>query len=274
MRANFFELEYNPKIDYLITKNLLLGWPKNHNEFDLRKAYKNKYKRLDKSLKKIKKIRDFLRKKEIISFDKEDYQKLIKIITNKSYEYHFKVEFKEMKKENLVEFVSFLKYLDDEDIKLSALSVMILYVCAKENEIIIPYRGMIRRILNDENADVVNTMICILRDRTARNNIKHDIRINELVRKTVKDKKQEFLETFKQVKSYGVFGSFALHKENEYSDLDMVFISDDTSILLERDIYEYWRKYFDIEMDIKVVKEDELENELTECMRMTLKMVK
>ena len=274
MRANFFELEYNPKIDYLITKNLLLGWPKNHNEFDLRKVYKNKYKRLDKSLKKIEKIRDFLRKKKIISFDKEDYQKLIKIITNKSYEYHFKVEFKEMKKENLVEYVSFLKYLDDEDIKLSALSVMILYVCAKENEIIVPYRGMIRRILNEENADVVNTMICILRDRTARNNIKHDIRINELVRKTVKDKKQEFLDTFKQVKSYGVFGSFALHKENEYSDLDMVFISDDTSILLERDIYEYWRKYFDIEMDIKVVKEDELENELTDCMRMTLKMVK
>ena len=89
MKANFFELEYNPKIDYLITKNLLLGWPKNHNEFDLRKVYKNKYKRLDKSLKKIKKIRDFLRKKKIISFDKEDYQKLIKIITNKSYEYHF-----------------------------------------------------------------------------------------------------------------------------------------------------------------------------------------
>ena len=274
MRANFFELEYNPKIDYLITKNLLLSWPQNHNEFDLRKVYKNKYKRLDKSLKKIEKIRDFLRKKKIISFDKEDYQKLIKIITNKSYEYHFKVEFKEMKKENLVEYVSFLKYLDDEDIKLSALSVMILYVCAKENEIIVPYRGMIRRILNEENADVVNTMICILRDRTARNNIKHDIRINELVRKTVKDKKQEFLDTFKQVKSYGVFGSFALHKENEYSDLDMVFISDDTSILLERDIYEYWRKYFDIEMDIKVVKEDELENELTDCMRMTLKMVK
>lgn len=274
MKANFFELEYNPKIDYLITKNLLLGWPKNHNEFDLRKVYKNKYKRLDKSLKKIKKIRDFLRKKKIISFDKEDYQKLIKIITNKSYEYHFKVEFKEMKKENLVEYVSFLKYLEDEDIKLSALSVMILYVCAKENEIIVPYRGMIRRILNEENADMVNTMICILRDRTARNNIKHDIRINELVRKTVKDKKQEFLETFKQVKSYAVFGSFALHKENEYSDLDMVFISDDTSILLERDIYEYWRKYFDIEMDIKVVKEDELENELTDCMRMTLKMVK
>ena len=274
MKANFFELEYNPKIDYLITKNLLLGWPKNHNEFDLRKVYKNKYKRLDKSLKKIKKIRDFLREKKIISFDKEDYQKLIKIITNKSFEYHFKIEFKEMKKENLVEYVSFLKYLDDEDIKLSALSVMILYVCAKENEIIVPYRGMIRRILNEENSDIVNTIISILRDRTARHNIKHDIRINELIRKTVKDKKQDFLDTFKSVKSYGVFGSFASHKENEYSDLDMVFISDEPTILLERDIYEYWRQYFDIEMDIKVVKEDELENELTDCMRMTLKMVK
>ena len=274
MKANFFELEYNPKIDYLITKNLLLGWPKNHNEFDLRKVYKNKYKRLDKSLKKIKKIRDFLRKKKIISFDKEDYQKLIKIITNKSFEYHFKVEFKEMQKENLTEYVSFLKCLDDEDIKLSALSVMILYVCAKENEIVIPYRGMVRRILNEENSDIVNTIISILRDRTARHNIKHDIRINELIRKTVKDKKQDFLDTFKSVKSYGVFGSFASHKENEYSDLDMVFISDEPTILLERDIYEYWRQYFDIEMDIKVVKEDELENELTDCMRMTLKMVK
>ena len=131
-----------------------------------------------------------------------------------------------------------------------------------------------KSFLNEENSDIVNTIISILRDRTARHNIKHDIRINELIRKTVKDKKQDFLDTFKSVKSYGVFGSFASHKENEYSDLDMVFISDEPTILLERDIYEYWRQYFDIEMDIKVVKEDELENELTDCMRMTLKMVK
>ena len=79
MKANFFEFEYNPKIDYLITKNLLFNWPGNFNEFQLRKAYKKHIGHVNKKLKVLQNIRDFLSKKKIIRFTKNDYEKLIYI---------------------------------------------------------------------------------------------------------------------------------------------------------------------------------------------------
>lgn len=273
MQANFFELEYNPKIDYLITKNLLYAWPKNFNEFDLRKAYKKKFNSSSRELNKLKKIRNYLRKNKLFNFNCKNYEKLVSIITNEKYEYHYKVAFPDMTFAELDKYVVYLRAFDSNKLAFACLSIMFLYLASKENIVIIPYRGTMKRLLHDETL-TCETVLSILKERTRRKNQRHDSRVNDLIHKVIQDKREDFLKEFQQVKAYGIFGSFAMHKENEYSDLDMVVVSDDDCLTgLEYEIKSYWRQFFDIEMDIKIVKEDEIDQELTECMKMTLKMV-
>ena len=274
MQKTFFDLEYNPKVDFLITKNLLTSWPRKFNEFDLRRAFKKKIGSAPKELKPIKQVRDFLRKHRLESFKKKDFEGLIEMVTKQKFKYEFIIPFEEMTAEYLDKYVSFLKLIVSREIAHACLATMVLYVCAKNKEIIIPYRGAIRRVLFDERPISGSLLISALKERVKHVNTKHDISENALVRKIVKEKKEEFLRTFRNVKGYGVYGSFAMGKENEYSDLDMLVISDEgRNYNLENEICAYWHRYFNIDIDVKIVKEDDLDQDLTECMKKTLRMV-
>ena len=274
MQKTFFDLEYNPKIDFLITKNLLTSWPRKFNEFDLRRAFKKKFGSTPKELKLSKKIRDFLRKNRLESFKKKDFEELISMITKQKFKYEFIVPFEEMTAEHLDRFVSYLKLIVSRETAHACLAAMVLYVCAKNKEVIVPYRGTIRKALYDDHPIYADFLISTLIERTRHVNTKHDISENALVRNTVKEKKEEFLRTFRSVKGYGIYGSFAMGKENEYSDIDMLVISDEgRNYNLENEICIFWHRYFTIDIDVKIVKEDDIDQELTECMKKTLKMV-
>jgi len=274
MQKTFFDLEYNPKIDFLITKNLLTSWPRKFNEFDLRRAFKKKFGSAPKELKPIKQIRDFLGKHRLENFKKEDFEELIGMITKQKFKYDFIIPFEEMTAEYLDKYVSFLKLIVSREIAHACLATMVLYVCAKNQEIIVPYRGAIKRVLFDERPISGDLLISALKERVKHVNTKHDVSENVLVRNMVKEKKDEFLRTFRNVKGYGIYGSFAMGKENEYSDLDMLVISDEgKDYNLEYEISAFWHRYFSIDIDVKIVKEDDIDQELTECMKKTLKMV-
>lgn len=273
MQKTFFDLEYNPKIDYLITKNLLYSWPRNFNEFDLRHAYKKNFGGAPGELKKIRLIRNYLRKHRLVNFTQKDFEKIVEIISDEKYNYHYVVPFKVMTVRDLDKYAAYLRSIDLYKHAYACLSMMILYTCAKEDSIVIPYRNTIKRCLDDKLTNV-ESIVNILKERTHRKNIKHDLKENDRARRIIKEKKQEFLKAFRNVKAYGIFGSFAMKMENEYSDIDMLVISDeDYDRFLENDIASFWHRYFDIEMDIKIVKEENIEQELTECMKKTLKMV-
>ena len=128
MQKTFFDLEYNPKIDFLITKNLLTSWPRKFNEFDLRRAFKKKFGSTPKELKLIKKIRDFLRKNRLESFKKKDFEELISMITKQKFKYEFIVPFEEMTAEHLDRFVSYLKLIVSRETAHACLAAMVLYV--------------------------------------------------------------------------------------------------------------------------------------------------
>ena len=242
MQKTFFDLEYNPKIDFLITKNLLTSWPRKFNEFDLRRAFKKKYGSAPKELKPIKQIRDFLRKRRLESFKKKDFEELIGLITKRKFKYEFIIPFEEMTAEYLDKYVSFLKLIVSREIAHACLATMVLYVCAKNQEIIVPYRGAIKRVLFDERPISGDLLISALKERVKHVNTKHDISENVLARNMVKEKKDEFLRTFRNVKGYGIYGSFAMGKENEYSDLDMLVISDEgKNYNLEYEISAFWQ---------------------------------
>ena len=196
------------------------------------------------------------------------------MITKQKFKYEFIVPFEEMTAEHLDRFVSYLKLIVSRETAHACLAAMVLYVCAKNKEVIVPYRGTIRKALYDDHPIYADFLISTLIERTRHVNTKHDISENALVRNTVKEKKEEFLRTFRSVKGYGIYGSFAMGKENEYSDIDMLVISDEgRNYNLENEICIFWHRYFTIDIDVKIVKEDDIDQELTECMKKTLKMV-
>ena len=271
---SFFDLEYNPKIDYLITKNLLYQPPKDYNEFEVRRAFKKRIGFVPTKLRKIRAIRKCLQKRPLSMLKQKDYEKAVRTITGENYRYHYMVPFKIMTVNELAKYACYLQLNDSYKVAFACFSLMILFTFAKEDQVIIPYRGMVKKCLNSENPDV-ERLLLDLKERTSRSNTKHSVEENRLVRKTIKEKKEEFLKCFPSIKDYGVYGSFAMKKENEYSDVDMLVICDDKeNSLIEHDITVFWHKYFDINIDIKIVTEESLEQELTECMKKTLRMVK
>ena len=183
MRANFFKGEYNPKIDYLICKNLIITWPIEFNEFEIRKAYLKNYKRHNKSLGCIIKIRKYLRKHSIYKFSLKNFVELIYIISGKKIEYNYRIKFEEMKKSELYDYILYLRYLNNREISELMLKIMLIYVYSKENEIIIPQRSYIKDLLKDLNLEnSIKEIIILLEERTNKLNIRHDMRVNKLVR--------------------------------------------------------------------------------------------
>jgi len=275
MRANFFNGEYNPKIDYLICKNLLIKNTYRFNEFELRKGYLKNYKRHDKEMSKIIRIKKYLRKHKIYNFSTKNFLKLIYKISGKKIEYHYRKKLEDMKKDDIYDYIYYLRYLDNLEINELMLKIMLMYVYSKDNEIIIPQRGYIKELLKDVyQINGLKEIIKILETNTANINKRHDMRINDLIRKIIKNKKEEFLKEFPEVKEFGIYGSFAVNKENEYSDIDMLIISDDYNEELRELIKKYWSRYISINIDIKIVSYEEYDNELTYCMKKTLRMVK
>ena len=62
---------------------------------------------------------------------------------------------------------------------------------------------------------------------------------------------------------------------NKYSDIDLFVLICDSkdSLLIKKQVKSYWGKIINIPIDVKVVKESNINTELTKCMRKTLKII-
>lgn len=273
MKHSFFNLDYNHKIDYYIVKKLIPYFPLKCGEFELRRAYiKNKSKSNDE-LKLIIKIKKYLNKHKLNSFTVDNYQRLIKLITNDSFEYSYKIPFEEMNLDSLYEYISFVRCLGNDNIKYTAVAIMVLYVHAKADKIIIPYRSEINELLNNSSYEKCHLILESLVEKTLANNIKHDIRLNKEFKDYLIENRKAILQEFKEVKSYGLFGSLAMDKGNEYSNADLLVISDSKGDSLKNELVSYFKQITPITVDVVIVTEDDIDMILNECIKNTLVMI-
>ena len=152
--------------------------------------------------------------------------------------------------------------------------LVVAYVKEKE-ELILPYMKGIHQLLKADTLEEIRSTISYLVNKTNQLNQKHDERLNSVLPKLIKALSTLFLETTGYL-GVGIYGSFANHTSNQYSDLDiMVFVPIGFDQLeAKKTTIEFFCPFIPIPMDVKVTSQEEMESELTIGMKRTLKILK
>lgn len=128
---------------------------------------------------------------------------------------------------------------------------------------IIPYRfsckNIFNNLINNSSGETIENNISILVLRTMKLNQRHDISYSKKVFKILNENKVDFLSNTSILK-IGIYGSFATGNMNEYSDLDLLVITNEKEnidVILDYS-YKFWSFIIDIPIDIKVITEKDL----------------
>ncbi len=255
---------YNQKTDYLICKSLARGTRKDYDENRLREVFKEKVKPSDSFDLSLLKLKSYFSDKTI----EDDFQKQINEIMFLVFEENINIKIKLPNFLLISEVIAFVKNINNKitnkEHALLYFQLTLFFSLTKiYDSLIIPYYPASSKLFNDLLTDncsdeTFRKRILILKNRTDKINYKHDISYNLRVLEILKANKKDFINKFK-VKKFGVYGSFATGKTNEYSDLDLLVVTpDDFSRELKTEVFEYWHFKIDIPIDLVFIREGEI----------------
>lgn len=257
------EIEYNTKIDYLVCKNLAKGLEQGYDEERLRLVYN----RVEKAKSNYEIM--MIRIKDIFTWNniKVDGTKLAKelyeCITGDIIDINF--QFNEF---TYLSFKTNYLIINGLDISLDFKFILIqitlfIGLTLKYDLPIIPYRfsckNIFNNLINNSSGETIENNISILVLRTMKLNQRHDISYSKKVFKILNENKVDFLSNTSILK-IGIYGSFATGNMNEYSDLDLLVITNEKEnidVILDYS-YKFWSFKIDIPIDIKVTTEKDL----------------
>ena len=126
----------------------------------------------------------------------------------------------------------------------------------------------------EENKIRINFLLNKLIKKTFKMNTPHSLEINKKVLGNILKYKDSFIKLI-NCQNIGIFGSFAMGTDNEYSDLDFIVImEEECNFKIVKKITDcFWKNIIPLEMDIKVVKKDKINEQLTPAMLETLKIL-
>lgn len=272
--------EYSVKLNYLVCKNLLITPLVDYDELHLRHCFFNESNFLYKYEEEIVKIKKFLSRKEAFLYKSVDICNLYNIITNENV--FLNIDNIISKNITIYEKIIIIgneidKLKISNKILLFKICVLIL-TCVEKNQIIIPHYNYIERMfyetINGKIIQMVKALYDTLLLKTKKYNSIHSMEENRKILLAIKDNADDFIKS-NDIISFGVYGSFSTNMTNKYSDIDLfVLISDSKdSLLIKKQVKSYWRKIINIPIDVKVVKESNINTELTKCMKKTLKII-
>lgn len=268
--------EYNPKIDYLVCKNLAKGLEHGYDEEHIRAVYhKEESAKSDFEFMMIK-IKEIFKLNDINNNAPMIINKLYQCITNSNIDISFQLkDFTYLALKNNYAIIDGLKI--SLELKFILFQIVLFLVLTLKYDVpIIPYHFSCKNIFDDlisnESDDIIENNISILVLRTMKLNQKHDISYNKTVLGVLNGNKEKFLSDDSILK-IGIYGSFATGTTNEYSDLDLlVVVKEGTNIdeMLDNS-YKFWSNKIDIPIDIKVTTENGLLNLDMKGLKKTLK---
>ncbi len=272
--------EYNVKLNYLVCKNLLITPLNDYDELHLRNCFFSESNFLYKYEEEIVKIKNYFSKKEAFLYKSVDICNLYNTITNENV----LLNIDRIINEDITIYEKIIIIGNEIDklkisnkILLFKICILIL-TCIEKNQIIIPHYNYIERIfyetINGKIIQMVKALYDTLLLKTKKYNSIHSLEENKKILLAIKDNADDFIKS-NDIISFGVYGSFSTNMTNKYSDLDLfVLISDSKdSLLIKKQVKSYWGKIINIPIDVKVVKESNINTELTKCMRKTLKII-
>lgn len=264
---------YNPKIDFLICKNLIYELPQNHDEHSLKKCFKGEIDASQWFEEKIVKIKSYFLKHDICSFTNQNVQDLYFIIMDEKID----LGNKNLYVEKLDDVIAVAKYVGKFNIadKNTLFKLMILKgYCKGENVPIIPYSKLCWKIyasIITENYVMTSSLWERLLTKIYKYCSKHDLIENVNAVKQVVKYKDDFL-LYSGAKALYLCGSLAVGQGNEYSDLDILAVyADETDLYKERiKAQEYWADKLTIPYDMLTSTENGWAETLQPAMKRTL----
>lgn len=259
---------YNPKIDFLVCKNLINNLPNDYDEILLRDAYKN-YKIYNDYCSKIINIKKYFLENDLTSYSKNDIENLYFIINNKKIKLTDDYVKYELNITNLKWLVNNIKNMVDVD-KYLLLRILIVFY-SLNNMVIIPYRNHIKQlylvVLYHQDELLKNSYNRLI-NRTKEYLIAHDKKENEKALLMLDKYKKEFVDIF-DITEFGIYGSFSTKTFNEYSDLDMYVLMKniDDKKKIKTQILKFWDDKFNIKIDLKLVTLETIDTTLTKNMK-------
>lgn len=268
---------YNPKIDYLVCRNLIKDLPWEHDEQRLRKVYDEELIPKCKYERDLLKIKDFFREHDIAAFTKLEIEFLYFTITG-----HLIIidDMTLNGVESVADIDNLVKCVEnvtvcDRDV-LFQIALLVNY-SLKHDTPIVPYAGVCRKlywsiIIGDDLQAQRRFRYLIY--KIEKYSQKHALEQNKDAVETLYLHKDEFLQRF-GANQIGIYGSLASGSGNEYSDLDIliIFPNDAPVEAMHGEISQYWESIIDIPIDVTALVEREITTKIHPSIQQTLKLL-
>lgn len=261
---------YNPKIDYLIIRNLIL-LPFEYDELRLRDVYKGKKEYQTHEERIITTVKAYFSNCCLKNFKVEDIFNLYYLITEE------RLPQSDLDFSSLMNLFLCIKKLKIKD-NLTLFRIALLkFMYDTRAVLIIPYRNLCRKLFiacDNGNFEEIVLIERKLIKRVNKYHHQHTFEYNDVVLKLISDNMKPFVEKFK-LSGFGLYGSYALGKASIYSDLDILILVDNIEGLyeLKNQCLNYWKKLIEIPIDIFITTKEALEFKVKKSIRDTVKIL-
>ncbi len=266
--------KYNPKIDFLICKNLVYNMPFDKDEHVLKRCYEEEKGMTEWYEEKIVKIKQYFKGHDICEFTNIDIQNLYCIIVGEDIRLS---DCKFKKIESVVDVVFIVEYIEKLNIleKNTLFKLMLLKnYCTGQNIPLIVYNKLCWKIFLSVFSVMIyptsilwDKLLCKLDKYCFKHTIGDNVKAVQQIRKYAED----YLR-FSGATTLYMCGSLAAGTGTEYSDADILAVFPNNVDIYEAKIKSqaYWADKIQIPYDMLTTNESGLSATLQPAMKRTL----
>lgn len=250
---------YNPRIDFIVCKQLLCTLPHVYDELKLRECFEKENGMLPYE-KDIVKIKNYFQNTDITKATLKEVQELYSICTNSE----IKLEGEIIPVDDIHGVEKIVQFIGKKDCQAVTLfQIMLLYGYCKYNDIpILPYHGICARTYFSLLGGDLNKAERGWRDllyRKSKYCRRHTLEQNQICLNQLQKYKDEFLQNVGAVK-LGVYGSLALGTGTEYSDVDIIIIVEKAADhkQIKYQSFTFWSDKLSIHFDFCITTNEDI----------------
>lgn len=245
---------YNPKIDYLVCKQLLQNLHNVYDDILLKEIFWEEKSPENEYQFKLLEIKRFFEKNPIETFTHNTVVDLLSIISGQRPQKQTGI-FSDISDIKDVELLADLvgKNLDQFQDELFQILLLKGY-CQTTMKPLVPYKYLCRKLFQSfmsGQLDLAEDLWKKLLFKTEKISKKHSLIDNDNAINQVKNSKQDFLQSVNGEELY-LFGSLAMNHGTEYSDIDLLVVFDDNKYFQNTGstCQNYWSGKLQIPFDI------------------------
>ena len=249
--------DYNPKIDYLICKQLIRALPNGYDEDKIRACYNGNAEASEQHLTDIVAIKKFFEHNDIMQADNRFVEDLYEVCTHESVV--VKKDISKAIRSDLQELAYFVNALKCDRNMMFRILFLVRYI-AVHGEPIIPYSNLCDKLFYAVVANEpieVDALYGRLECRVRNYMVKYSVADGNKCVQLLHEYKNSFLAETGALK-LGYYGSYARGSATDYSDFDILAVFDDGQplTLCKGRATEFWRSKLTIPFDVAVASQD------------------